>query len=321
MHSLSDLVLPRLPRRPYCSDDLQYGVVVRPADQAINKTFIQLNPPVLRHWLVFDVDRQYGAYAWEWANLPPPNWAAINPKNSHAHLVYLLAAPVLTTVNGLAHPLRFAAAVEAGMRLALKADQGYKGMLTKNPFHERWRIVEFHYDGYLLNELAEYVELPKEDQVVPEYSNFGLLRNMTLFDELRTWAYSWVLKFKDSGATLDYWAQALMIRAEAINQSFPVPLHRAEVMAVVRSVAKWVWRRFSAAAFREIQRARGRRSGEKRRRGSLAEQMPWVALGISRRTYFSRKKAGLFPEQVALEPCQIPADLTPRVQESAIPSG
>ncbi len=321
MRLLSDLVLPRLPRRPYCSDDLQYGVVVRPADQAINKTFIQLNPPVLRHWLVFDVDRQYGAYAWEWANLPPPNWAAINPKNSHAHLVYLLAAPILTTVDGLRHPLRFAAAVEAAMRWALKADHGYSGLLTKNPFHERWRTLEFHHNGYLLNELAEYVELPHKDQTLPDCPNLGLLRNLTLFDELRTWAYSWVLKFKDSGATLDYWAQALMMRADAINRGFPVPLHEAEVRAVVRSVAKWVWRQFSDAAFREIQRARGRRSGEKRRRGSLAEQMPWVVLGISRRTYFNRKKAGLLPEQVALEPYQIPADMVPRLGESTAIDG
>lgn len=317
MHSLSELILPRLPRRPYCSDELQYGTVVRPADQAITKTFIQLNPPVLKHWLVFDVDRQYAAFAWEWANLPPPNWAAINPQNSHAHLVYLLAMPVLTTMaGGLAHPLRYLAAIEAGMRLALKADPGYRGMLTKNPLHERWQTVEFHHDGYLLNDLAEYVELPKKYQTNPECPNFGLMRNMTLFDELRTWAYSWVLKFKDAGATLDYWVQALMMRAEAINQGFPVPLQHAEVRAVVRSVAKWVWRHFTEAEFREIQRARGRRSGVVRRQGSLEEQMPWVALGISRRTYFNRKKAGTLPESVALEPYQIPADTAPGLSES-----
>lgn len=194
------------------------------------------------------------------------------------------------------------------MRLALKADHGYSGLLTKNPFHERWRTVVFHHHGYLLNDLAEYVALPRKDQTLPTCPNFGLLRNLTLFDELRTWAYSWILKFKASDATVVYWGQALMMRAGEINRRFPVPLHEAEVRATVRSIAKWVWRHFSLATFRDIQRARGRRSGEMRRLGSLEEERPWESLQISRRTYFNRKKKGALPELVALEPYQIPAE-------------
>lgn len=308
MYSLSDSIVSRLPRRPYCTDNLQHGLKVRPAHQAIDRCYLQLNPPVVRHWLLFDIDREYGAYSWEWANLPPPNWAAINLENGHAHLAYLLSAPVLTTVDGLQHPLRFAAAIEAGMRLALKADPGYSGLIAKNPLHRHWRTLEFHQEGYGLNDLAEYVELPKRAPVLSVGTRLGLWRNLTLFDELRAWAYSWVLKYKEAGATLELWVRSLTSQAETINRGFPVPLPDAEVRALVRSVAKWVWRNFSEQQFREIQRARGRRSGLKRRLGSLEEQKPWEGLGISRRTYFSRKKAETLPEQVALEPYQISAD-------------
>lgn len=306
MSPLSELILPRLPYRPLCTDNLEHGLVRRSGMQAIEKPHLQLNPPVLWHWLLFDIDREGAAYAWESANLPPPNWAAINPENGHAHLAYLLSAPVLTTVDGLKRPLLFAAAVQAAMHFVLRADPGYTSTITKNPLHERWRTLRFHDNGYGLNDLAEYVELPKRTQPRAEQPRVGLFRNVTLFDELRTWAYDWVLKFKQADATLEYWIRALMTQAELINHNFTVPLSGAEVKAIVRSVAKWVWRTFTEDDFREIQRARGRRSGEKRRQGSLAEQRPWEAMEISRRTYFSRKKAGMLAEEVALEPCQIP---------------
>jgi len=44
--------------------------------------------------------------------------------------------------------------------------------------------------------------------------------------------------------------------------------------------------RISPSAFRELQSARGKRGG----RPSLGE--PWAELGISRRTYFRRRKSG-----------------------------
>ena len=102
---------------------------------------------------------------------------------------------------------------------------------------------------------------------------------------------------------------------------FLVPLHEQISGLLYGMSPNRIWSQFSDAVFRKIQRARGLRSGEKRRRGSLAEQMPWRVLGISRRTYFYRKKAGLLPEQVALEPYQIPADMAPRLGESTAIDG
>jgi hypothetical protein len=304
MYSLSDLLVSRLPRRPYCSDNLAQGLVIRSAEQALDKSYLQINPPVLRHWLVFDVDREYGAFAWEWANLPAPNWAAINLENGHAHLAYLLTTPVVTSAAGHEKPLRFAAAVEAGVCLSLKADPGYSGLITKNPLNRRWRTLEFHTESYSLHELAEWVKFPMRSTVLPEPN--GLWRNVTIFESLRAWAYSWVLKYKAAGTPVELWFKAVFQQAEAMNSRFPDPLPASEIKATAKSVAKWVWRHFTEDAFREIQRARGRKSGEVRRVGSLEVSKPWEGLGISRRTYFNRKKAGLIEVSVALEPYQIP---------------
>ena len=119
----------RWPRRPYCSDDLESGLRIRSLKQALTKPYIQVNPPHLRVWSVFDVDRPAGALAWEDANLLPPSWAATNKTNGHAHLVWGLRAPVL--VDGLGArdaPLRYLCAVESLMReklLRLLLQLGY----------------------------------------------------------------------------------------------------------------------------------------------------------------------------------------------------
>ena len=69
-----------------------------------------------------------------------------------------------------------------------------------------------------------------------------------------------------------------------------------EVKAIARSVAKYTYKHFSEAGFSAVQAHRGRKggikSGEVRRQGSVAESQPWVAMGISRATYYRRKAAG-----------------------------
>jgi hypothetical protein len=79
-----------LPHKPYCSDDLGYGVIIRPKKTAIQKPYIQHNPPCLVTSLVFDIDRSDAYFAWSDANLPAPTWIAKNPKNGHAILATCL---------------------------------------------------------------------------------------------------------------------------------------------------------------------------------------------------------------------------------------
>jgi hypothetical protein len=55
----------RLPRRPYCTDCLEYGTRIRGLASALSKKYIQANPPWMRIWSIFDVDRPGGGLAWE----------------------------------------------------------------------------------------------------------------------------------------------------------------------------------------------------------------------------------------------------------------
>ena len=126
----------RIPHKPYCTDDLSYGIRPRSYKTAITRRYIQVNPPHLRTFLLFDLDYAGAALAWEDNNLPMPAWAAINRENTHAHIAYALSAPVLTAdFGGRQAALRYLAAVEAAYRAKLGGDDGFSGLITKNPVH------------------------------------------------------------------------------------------------------------------------------------------------------------------------------------------
>jgi len=240
-------------------------------------------------WLIFDVDRPGAAYAWEQANLPPPTIAIVNPANAHAHLLYGLTSPVCMSDAARGAPIRLAAAVQAAYLARLGADPRYGGLVAKNPLHAAWRTlwVQYLYD---LGELAEYVELPRR---VPRREVLGLGRNCSLFDELRFWAYRWVLIYQQNGAGGDEWRRAVLGQAELLNV-FDQPLSFNEVKTIAKSVATWVWRHFSAEDFSALQSARGKRGG--RPRTTTRDGTPWVEQGISRATYYRRRSSPLAHE-------------------------
>ncbi len=266
-----DIFTSRLPHKPYCTDELATGIKPRCKSHAVKKRYIQHNPPPLLAYLIFDVDRPDSAYAWDDVGLPPPTWVAVNPINGHCHMAYGLIAPVCRTEAGKAEPLRFAAAIEVAMTLALDADNGYAGLITKNPIHAHWHTFypateSSNYGHYELAELAEYVELPKK---LPKKAEaIGVGRNVSVFDSLRKWSYREVRDFwKPDG--YKSWHLAVIAKAEKIN-NFPEPLPTSEIRAIAKSVAKWTWQHLTPGGFHEfvekthtteIQANRGRRSG------------------------------------------------------------
>lgn len=293
MQHLSDLIVPRLPRRPYCTDNLDHGLIVRPPALALEKNYLQLNPPILCHWMVFDVDTPRAALAWETANLAPPNWIAVNPANTHAHLGYLLEVPIITASGARDKPLRYAAAIETAFRIALAADPSYSGLIAKNPLSPAWKTLFLHAEPYSLDYLAEWVTLHRTQS--PSLAPIGLGRNVMLFDALRQWAYGMVLLYQGAETGLDLWFRSVLREGEIINQRFASPLSLSELKAIAKSIAKWTWRNFSEAAFSRVQQARACRRWSKVSEPSLEKTKPWEQMGISRRTYFKRKKGGLLP--------------------------
>lgn len=247
----------RWPRRPYCSDDLENGVRIRGLKQALLHPYISANPPHLRVWSMFDIDRENAVGAWEVAGLPPPAWTAVNKLNGHAHSVWGLTAPVL--VDGLGArdaPMRYLVAVESMMREKLQADQGFAGLITKNPAHPLWETLRGPRQSYSLQELAEYLPGIEKHRPNKSAENIGLGRNVTLFDGLRKWSYKAIRKYWGGGLQgWNAWLSACNSQGLCINADlFGIhTLDGKEVWHIAKSVAKWTWRNTTPQGFSEWQ--------------------------------------------------------------------
>lgn len=53
-----------LPQKPYCADELSFGLKIRPAETAIKKRYLQYNKPTDLRWFVYDVDRPTAHFDW-----------------------------------------------------------------------------------------------------------------------------------------------------------------------------------------------------------------------------------------------------------------
>lgn len=266
INNFIDEILTPLPYRPYCSDDLADGLRIRPLQTAKNRRYLQINPPTQQHYLVFDVDRQGAAFAWEDCNLAPPNYAAINPKNGHAHLVYKLAEPVATSEHGRLAPLRYLAAVERGYRIELGADAGYSGLVTRNPYKTRTLCIHKH--EYDLFELSDWLKRDLGEYAEQETVVAGLGRNVTLFDTTRVWAYKAIRFYRvpERSRLFNVWRKEVEDYALGINAQFPTPLVYSEVKATAKSIAKYCWKHDA-----EVQGKFSQKQAERGKLGGLAK--------------------------------------------------
>ncbi|MBC4855744.1 primase C-terminal domain-containing protein, partial [Klebsiella pneumoniae] len=181
-------------------------------------------------------------------------------------------------------------------------DVGYSGLICKNPNHGHWKIAVWQPELYTLDWLADSLDLSaaNDKEVVADY---GLGRNCTLFDKTRKWAYRAI---RQGWPEYEQWLQACYERASAYNLQFAAPLDENEVNGVARSIAKWTIKRFDQESFdayvlsthsSDIQSIRGRCGGKRSRGGGRKTELnsdrqiePWLYLGISRATYYRRKK-------------------------------
>ncbi|MFL9598634.1 replication initiation protein, partial [Aeromonas veronii] len=87
---------------------------------------------------------------------------------------------------------RYLAAIEHVLANRMGADIGYAGLITKNPVHGDWWTIWHHSEVFSLDYLAEFCP----DAELAAYSRRsrkevgGLGRNVTVFDNVREWAYS-----------------------------------------------------------------------------------------------------------------------------------
>ncbi len=245
----------KVPEKPYYSDNLQLGLKIRKKAQALKSRYVQHDGPTHKYWFVFDLDRTDAGMHWDTVGAPAPNIVVVNPHNGHAHLLYALETPVRTAPDGSLKALKYAAAVEAGLSEKLGADQGYSGLICKNPLNSHWFVKVWETELYTLDLLADYVELSQSQKC--ESSPVGLGRNCDLFERLRKWSYRAV---RQGWPEYDRWFEAVFTRAQAYN-TFDNPLQINEVKAIAKSVARYTHRKFSPEGFSAWQAYQGAKGG------------------------------------------------------------
>jgi len=303
----------RLPAKPYCVDWLGEFSRIRPLATALRYRYLQFNPPHSSYWIVVDIDRPIYSIVGRMLDgeIPLANYVVINPDNHHAHAFYALAVPVKVGGEASLKALQYLAAIEAAIVRATSADPFYAGLLAKNPTHPDWVLRELRTVPYSLGELQDALDLQGKSkrELRDDAKKHGLGRNCSLFDDLRLHAYQWVSEYRDAN-DLGAWQRYLQDRAEAYNTGSP-PLDVREVAGIVKSVANWTWKKYTgrgdSPALRARQAELGRHSAASRKAQAGSEEAfalqmgairakrpdlgePWVALGISRATYFRRQK-------------------------------
>lgn len=255
-----------LPTKPYCSY-IKNFCEIRTKKRAIERVYIQPNPPVRVNYIVIDIDHPNGIHAALYeADLPPPHLIIQNPENAHVHLVYKLKDPVYMWGNAKPKHIRYLARVEYGMVRKLGADASYGGNLMKNPLSDVWTTytTTAPLEGYTLKYLAQFVNLdflPSDNEAAND-QGFG--RNCTLFDKTRIHGYN------ESTASYDALVKLLKPIAENYNNQFDIPLFENEVMHIVRSIARYCTRTDFTASHKRFAETQSIRS--QRRWGDSSEQ-------------------------------------------------
>ena len=114
------------PCKPYCTDDLSAGLVIRSRPIALTKKYIQINDLMIKA-LILDLDYSDAGSAWIEAGIARPSWICMNKKNGHAHLAWLLKSPIPKTPSARQSPIRYFSAIEYNLGRVLGADPGYAG--------------------------------------------------------------------------------------------------------------------------------------------------------------------------------------------------
>lgn len=263
------------PQRPLCSNQKDGGYKRRSRSDALDYAYIETNPLCVQSLIVADVDHG-DFWAFEKYDLPAPTWRASTLFADSYHAVWALRDPICLTDAARRPPVNLLARVEAGLRRAVEADESYGGRITKNPLNvahtTTWgtnnETAANSLQAYGLRELAsalDYAHLLPKLYERSALRNSGVGRNVTLFDLTRNWAYRAVKRYWNS--CYSEWEETVL--AYTVNKNLSViaddwgdPLPSQEVKHLSRSIAKWIWRKFTPERFSEIQSRRVKKRWE-----------------------------------------------------------
>ncbi len=293
MHELNfilDNFINNLPKKPYCSNDLGQGLLIRPKEIALNFKYLQANSPYYQHYLILDLDYEavMAEIIYSKVGIPLPNLLVENPENGKAHLLFQLQTPIYKTDASRPKPIIYANAIIKRLEKLFDADVGYSGLITKNPFSSEWRVSTLRSRPYSLNELALNLDLSWKEvnQPIAKDEATGLGRNCYIFHTARHWAYVEIRKFR--GSTYSAWFECVLRHCQNLNCGLADPMSHNEVKGIAKSISRYCWKKDSYCyqEFIDRQTRKGKLGG--RPKTTTAEGNPWEALGISRATYYRK---------------------------------
>ena len=272
----------KFPSKPYCSDDLGFGLQIRPKHLALLKRYIQPNHPYYTHFFVFDLDYStaYIDFFYSMVGVPTPNLIVENPDNGHAHYVYHLKTPIYHTNASNDKPIKYGNAVYLALRQALNADVNYSGLITKNAVHKHWRTHVLREQPYTLNQLSERLDLTTRqiNKEIKIDEAVGLGRNCCVFHTVRHWAYVEVRQYR--AKSFNQWLDCVIAQCCSVNAQFTVPMQYNEVKGIAKSIARWVWKRdgYAYQEFIDRQTRKGQLGGKAKGEAYNAKRKQAVAL-------------------------------------------
>ena len=182
-----------LPRFCECTNDFELGTRIKERDLALNAAHIQVNTPMVRRYIVADVDRSDAAEAHVKAGVAQLNIIAINPVNGHAHAFWELATPVTYFARSRWASIQYCSEVQRGLFRRLGADFSYNDGLPKNPISDWWDVRHVHDRAYSLRDLAATLTSKDMRSWQKGERETGMGRNVILFNELRYTSYGRVV--------------------------------------------------------------------------------------------------------------------------------
>lgn len=228
-------LIERMPNKPYCSNDLAQGLVIRPKALALKHKYIQHNPPSQVQALVVDIDHDQSFNAADENNVQLPSLMVLNPENGHGHAVYLLKTMVTISPDARMKPQQWLAGLERAYTRRLGGDIGYTGLISRNPLLHRLMDSRRLYDMEQLDAPLDFEDKAPYPKIEMEH---GTGRNVTMFDTVRIMAYAEVQNCISHDQLHDYTTR----QCDKINSNFMQPLPLSEVRATAKSIAKWTWK-------------------------------------------------------------------------------
>ena len=276
-----DQFINTIPKKPYASDNLSYGVKIYSKDAALLKVYLQPNHPYYLHNIVFDLDYEASLVELMYSKtgIPLPNLIIENKNNGRSHAIYQLKTPVYKTDASRQKPIIYLNAIQRTLQHVLDADVNYTGLICKNPLNDRWRTNTLRQTPYTLDDLANKLDIDYREASKPVKLDdaVGLGRNCYLFHTVRHWAYVAIRKHR--GATYSTWLQSVLDHILKLNEGITEPLGYNEVKGIAKSISRYCWKRdpHCYAMFIERQTLKGRKGGKK---GGIVRSAQYAELRI-----------------------------------------